>query len=588
MKHVVYFLLMVGIGSASLLQAQNTKTIVDLHTNAKFSYTEKYIELKNSPFNFFDELGVQYPVIDGNEKVNRLLYHQLVNYLQTDSFKLEFLQKANLAARLNMHRDLNRYDYGVNTVNNYENFLPLIKDADYRLSFLYDNLLSVQLSYRYDLGEALGDDFRLEKQFFISVRDGKLYTLEQLLATDKRAAFRNLVGKKLKESLAEAKQVEEEEPVQAEEGTYEEEGDDLREEAKTEVVINELQLEINPFSSYVNVADLSVNSLLSRGRGLQLRFSIQELKPYIHLSGPLRNLVLYSKLYTTPLRGFNPEQTLMASSWQSQFNMPFRASFLNRAPAPGIKTVARRVSYGKQTEGALQSIITFDRDGKPLREDMYDSGREKPTYSHVYEYNTQGLLAKITSYSYDKLSETSSYIYDSFGNLVKRTKTEKNGRRDLSNYYYDGYIVYEEMMNDEQQDNHLRAYHLNSYGKLYCIVDVGSECYGTLLFDKDKPMASFNPQHPTLDNVIYAYDTNGKLLTVQRDNGRHLHEMIYDKQEVLQKVVYTESGTVKDMWEYWYNGQGLLEKERVRNGIYDYDYSRSNNQYIYTFEYAYY
>lgn len=585
------------------LKANDGKTIRDIVTGKKITYTYKYVDLKNNRFNLFDEISIDYPIIEGYPKVNDKLYYYCVKYLETDSFKLELLQRAKLASSILLSRKGSKGNYSLYIYNNYDKFLPVLTDVDFEVKFLFDNILGIQIKYKYKIGNSslsLDENFYMQRMFYFSLADSKMYTSEKLFAAGKMNALSADLKKKgqvifqtykkaIEEELEEDAGEDDEDEDEDEEGGRKK-GGDKRTAAKTDTgfVINEFEIELNPFGLNFNIPEFSLNSAFCMGVPLQVHYTIQEIQAYIDPKGPLRFLLNYNKQFVTTLKNVNIFRETHRD-WRIPLNLQFDNTYYVTAPAMGVKSITQSIGYKALTDSGCQKqkMREFDKDGKLVKESFYNSGNSEVSSSRLFEYNRQNLLSKVTDHSKNKKDHIMQFSYDAGNNLVERSEISSDGTKVTSRYYYDektAYEVTEDVLGAEKEN--IREYQLNEYGKIVCQTNFGEDCSYEILYSKDKELGSHGKRRPNLDNNIYCYSASSKLLTYQHDNGRHLYELKYDATDKITEMIHMDSRQITETWRYIYSSNGLLLNFIIDNGLYYYD--NKSGIYRYKLDYEYY
>lgn len=93
--------------------------------------------------------------------------------------------------------------------------------------------------------------------------------------------------------------------------------------------------------------------------------------------------------------------------------------------------------------GDLATDSEFDENGNMVTQTNYADG-EKPYFVSNYEYNDNNQVIKQTYYNNDKLSGTTVYEYDEFGNLLKIKSIDPLGKETVSREYVYKYFPVEE------------------------------------------------------------------------------------------------------------------------------------------------
>jgi len=575
------------------------RTIKDVQNGNKLIYEQRYYELKNNRFNLFNEVDIDYPVLKGYQKANEKIYYHFITYLGSDSFKLDLLQRSKLATSIFLNRKTNRYSHSQYTYNNYEKFLPMLTDVNYEMVFLYDNLLAIRISYKYKLGDAsrsFDEEFRMEKMLFVSLSDSKVYTLSQLFTLEKAGSLSSMLEKKARTVYSSNKKaIDEEMDEEDEDGEDDEEEDEEgnKPEKKktpqnpkdTAFDLDELNFSLSPFGTTFTIPPFSLNSSFCGGASLQLNFTVKELKPYIHPKGPLQKVINYQVQFATNLKNCNLYRE-NRSDWQTGYNLQRDNNYFLTAPVKGIRTITQSISYKNQPDSSAekQRLREFDRDGHLVKEVYFNSGAEYMT--HSFEYNKQGLLSKIVTNEKNKKGRATLFTYDANNNLSEKEETAANGNKTLVKYFYDGNTAYEITEDGLDQDERIREYHLNEYGKIVSQCNFGEEAGYEILYDKEMRLGVYTKKRPNLDNSIFCYSATGKLLTYQHDNGRHLYELIYDPSDKVTEVIHMDSRQIKDIWKYSYDKNGLLINFIIYNNVYN--YSNMDNLYRYKLDYTFY
>lgn len=587
------FLMLAGFTA----QAGDEMTYTDFYTNSKITYVTKYKELKNNPFNLFEEISVNYPVISGYPKANNRLYYYCVPYLESDSFKLELLQRSKIASGIFLDNHVN--DYSRYMQNNHTNLLPTITDVDFRLQFLFDGVLAINFAYTYSLGtggEQLDETFVMEKQLFVRLSDGQVSKPADIISLNKRSAFKSDIEKRIADFAKEHP------PATGNTGYGEngEEGDDdgsypyntgqPPRSGNPPVELNDLVLTISPYGVIVHIPAYSVNSTGCYGLPADFDIATAEFKSYLDAVSPLKNYLKYSKTFSTPLHGVNLFRQTRYTGWTAAFNPQHDNDIFAKAPA-GVKSVSQYIRYKNQSDTAakLQRIRLYDKAGRLTEEQYYNNDKGPMSGNITFEYNTDGLLVKITN-NMDRNDKTGYqwFTYDAAANLTEWKEKDNEGITVTHRYKYENLTATEIMESSEPDDDaeKIRVYSLTPGGKIISSWNFGEEQQWKNHYDGERLLGSGSIKRPTLDNTIYCYNTAGKLLTVQSDNGRHLYEFNYNSKGELGNVTYMDSRQLKGRWIYEYNSKGQRTACTMSSDMYG--YNSSGNFYRYLFEYAYY
>lgn len=584
------FLLLAGF----TLRAGDETTYTDFYTNNKITYVTKYKELKNNPFNLFDEISVNYPVISGYPKANDKLYYYCVPYMETDSFKLELLQRSKIAAGIFLANHANDYSRYMN--NNHTNLLPTITDVDFRLLFLFDGVLAINITYTYSLGasgEQLDESFVMEKQLFIRLSDGQVNKPADVIALNKRSAFKSDIEKRVIAFALQQPATMQGDDDNGNDGDddngYYSSGQPPRSETPP-IELNDLVLTISPYGAIVHIPAYSVNSSACFGLAADLSYTTAELKSFLDAVSPLKNYLKYNKTFSTTLQGVNLFRETHYTGWSATYNPQHDNNIFAKAPA-GVKSVSHYIRYKNQSDTAaeLQRIRLYDKAGRLTEEQYYNNGNGKMNGNKTFEYNTDGLLVKITDNA-DRNDKTAYqwFTYDAATNLTEWKEKDSDGITITHRYKYENMTVTEITESSEPDDDaeKIRVYSLTPGGKIISSWNFGEAQQWKNHYDGERLLASGSIKRPTLDNTIYGYNTAGKLLTIQLDNGRHLTEFSYNTKGELTEVTHMDSRQLKGRWVYEYNSKGLRSACSMNNEMYG--YGSGGNFYRYLFVYTFY
>jgi hypothetical protein len=234
-----------------------------------------------------------------------------------------------------------------------------------------------------------------------------------------------------------------------------------------------------------------------------------------------------------------------------------------------------------------QRVLIFNAQGFLIEEDFYNDSKNVISGKTLYEYNEHKLLKTISRFNGLKNTSKMEMSYDVNHNLIKIVERDDDDGKKINNFFYLGNTIYETIEEGTADENsEIREYHVNDFGKLINFGEYGQDANYETIYNKQLPLGSFSYKRPTLDNSVCCYDDNGKLLTYQHDNGRHLYEFSYDINGKCKQVLHIEYRTLKDSWKYTYNEQGLMKTCEMLNGIYN--YNETNNIYNYKFDYSFY
>lgn len=588
---ITLLLLLAGL----TVQAGDETSYTDFYSNSKITYVTKYKELKNNPFNLFDEISVNYPVINGYTKANNRLYYYCVPYLETDSFKLELLQRSKIASGIFLAGHPN--DHSRYMENNYQNTLPIITDVDFRIVFLFDGVLAINFTYTYGIGasgERLDETFVMEKQLFIRLSDGQVNKPADLIALNKRNAFKSELEKRIVAFALEHPQTmdgdDDSENGDDDDDSYSYNYGQPPRNEKPPVELNDLVLTISPFGAIVHIPAYSVNSSSCNGYPADFTFSTAEFKSYLDAVSPIKNYLKYDKTFNTPLQGVNLFRQTHYSGWNAAYNPQHDNNIFAKAPA-GVKSVSQYIRYKNQSDTAakLQRIRLYDKAGRLTEEQYYNNDKGPMSGNKTFEYNTSGLLVKITDNA-DRNDKTAYhwFTYDAAANLTEWKEKNSDGVTETHRYKYENLTVTEITESSEPDDDaeKIRVYSLTAAGKIRSSWNFGEEQQWVSHYDGERILATGSIKRPTLDNTIYCYNTAGKLLTIQSDNSRHLTEFSYNTKGELTEVTNMDSRQLKSRWVYEYNSKGQRSACTINSDMYG--YGSGGNFYRYLYEYGYY
>lgn len=189
--------------------------------------------------------------------------------------------------------------------------------------------------------------------------------------------------------------------------------------------------------------------------------------------------------------------------------------------------------------------------------------------SHVFSYNSKGLLIKDDYKALKSYTETKSYSYDSKGNIVKNTYKNSYGVTDSEYYYYnDNGYVSKLVKKSSEGVSQTTTYKYNSDNRLI------------------KTSIAYSGQS-NKSTYTYSYNTSGTLKSRFCNNQNYYSstdKYYYNKYNVLVKIEHYIDGQLNSSSEYEYYSNSKLKtrteyvnKKLVRTQTYSYD---SNNNLI--------
>jgi len=594
----------------SPIMANDDRTVTDLYTQKKVVYKTVYTEIKKSSFNLFEPIDLNYPQLRENNginninEINRKLQQYCESVIKTDSFKLEFSEHAKHAIEVSIKNLERRSYYSIDRHNSYENFLPEISDIDFSFSFLFDDLLKLNVEYVYHLGSGKYDEntYSYTKSYYISLKNGRTYHSNSLFNESKISQLENYLKSKanvLYKSISLAEKSEDQNLEEGSEGEgYEGEEYDGDEEAPyaepkisesdMPLRLNNLDFQITPLYVSFRIQDYSPCTSNFKGQGIYLYLDINEITPFMNLSGPLKAMSHFEKKYTTNRTNANIYKELH-SFWQPMDNFLQDTPFIHGQK--GVKSIVYFVTNEHNNSKNIPSPRMsfkefFNTKGLLEKKEIYSEGLVYHRINYFYDTNDRLVRQEDLKPDSDK-SDISDFIYDKKGNLIRHTQKDEYNKITETVYYYRGDTVFEDYREKSAPfERRISIYAINKYGKIITSYTWGEELQFINIYDRDKKMATVNSRYPKLYNTLFCYSTDGRLLTYEYDNDRKLYEFIYNTENKLTRIENIQGQRVVARSEYYYGENGLPVKITRCEGIYNYyDF---NNKHHYTLEYEFY
>ncbi len=164
--------------------AQDNYVINDLLNDKTYTYTTKYMVLKNSKWNFYREIDIEYPVINGlpdsviTKKINKRFKQILIEQIESDSFKIKLFH--DLKKRLDTYFTNNGYikdRLGIYRDNEFK-FTPDILEIEFRFLSCYKSVVAFAAIFRYKSqfqDYVLEEDLNYFEVYYFNLRNGKEY-----------------------------------------------------------------------------------------------------------------------------------------------------------------------------------------------------------------------------------------------------------------------------------------------------------------------------------------------------------------------------------------------------------------------------
>ncbi|GAL86031.1 hypothetical protein MYP_3260 [Sporocytophaga myxococcoides] len=593
----------------SPIMANDDRTVTDLYNHKKVAYKTVYTEIKNSSFNLFEPIDLTYPQlrekngINNINVINRKLQQYCESVIKTDSFKFEFQEHAKLTF-INSIKNLERRShYSIDLHDYYENFLPEINDINFSFSFLFDDLLKLNVEYVYHLGSGKFDEntYSYTKSYYISLKNGKTYLSNSLFDESKISQLENYLKTKANILYKSISLDEKSESQNSEEGyeeeRYEEEGYEEEEEGSyvepevpesdMPLLLSNLDFQITPLYVSFRIPDDSPYTSNFKGQGVFLYLDINELTPFINLSGPLKAIGYFEKKYTTNRTNANIYKE-QHSFWQPMDNYIQDTPFIHGPK--GVKSITYFVTHEHNnsknvSSPRMSSKKIFNTRGLLEKKESYSEGMVYYIINYFYDTNDRLVRQENLNLSSEK-SDISDFIYDKKGNLIMHTHKDEYNMITEKVYYYRGDTVFEDCRDKNAPfERRINIYTINKYGKIITSYTWGEESQFFDIYDRDKKMATVNSRYPKLYNTLFCYSTDGRLLTYEYDHDRKLYEFIYSADNKLTKIEHIQGQRVVERSEYSYGENGLPVKITRCEGIYNYYDFNNKNHYILEYEF---
>lgn len=606
MKTKIYFLcyllLLFHCGILFSLSAQDKYLITDMLNNQTYNYSTKYIELKNSKWNFYNEIDLEYPVLTDlvdsivQKKLNIRLKQILVDQIETDSFRINLF--------LNLKQSLSTYFTIYNKVKdqlgiywaNESKFTPDIKGVDFMFLSCFKSTVTFVAVFRYGTQYQqyiLDEDLNYFQVYYFNLVNGKEYhpndVFKKLSEKEISSIIENAVQNNIKTI-----------DIKLEENESDFYNDIENPSAQKEKKLVNFSLTKNgfpylkAFSMAYYIPAWSPCTQNIYGLDAEVRLTFDEIRKHLNPQGPFASLIKYSLVDSTWLKNQNNPLFISQS-----YNFTPQFSVYDECPyviTEKLKTITiKRLTKVKNDEGNwedkgfLIKQLEYLQNGYIKEIRNYESdGRIYNTQAFNFDYMNN--LIKKSTFKNGKLEESDDFTYDINGNLISQCKTDEDKVPQKTFYYYSNNFILEEHYGyygyNGRIENNYRKKIINNSGlvtnSLFITITYHSSTYEIEnKFDiNGRLLLSYNKNNqPSTSH--YVYDKNGNLMTYEYDNGRLMYEYKYDENNRLIRETRYDSKRIISVKKAEYNTEDRIVKIEVSD-------SNNNSEtqvYLITYEY---
>ncbi|MEZ4804342.1 MAG: hypothetical protein R2852_02325 [Bacteroidia bacterium] len=567
----------------NLYADKGDKYVFDIRNNSFVEYDYKYEEINNSKLNFNDEVSIHYPYLTSLEdsvvrkKINASIY-QLV-HVDIAGSPIWSAIKLDHDAKLKVYTENNpdfNDDFGYYR-NNEIKYSVVMERVDGTIVSVYNNVLVFELSYEYFSqyeSQKIDDNFSYKLHKYYDLNTGKEFSNNDLFLSTKLSELNTFIENKVKQhfelyskSSLKPKDYDE---YESEESFYSNLPVKRKPREQKLVQFNAVKdahWEYLAFSISMQIDDWSPCMYNYYGKGLRLRFTFDELKPYVNPNGPFAG-ILTAPSYPLNIRTDMHRLDFLHSNFQFfEYNFPDQLNGMekyNLKCSAGIKSMQvfhkeriRNDSFRQRkikelkfnSNGYLESIEIY----------QYDKLKEK----HIITYDELNRVSKTTGFEGGQIVQGNQYTYDVNGNLLSEKKLEDNGSfTEIFYLYLDSFCYIEQIHSDDEKwnlklekyagDLKIEVINISSYNNAYRYK------YGKanqILY------SNTNGESP-LRGSYYVYDTleNKRLISYSYDNGRYYKFFTYNANGQLVNSQYFGNNSLSQEKQIEYGEQNLMEK----------------------------
>ena len=568
MKKVIFlFLVLLNVGNNAY--ADETQQCMDFITGKVLDYTDGHFELKDSKYNFYDDISIRYPQfkLPANKavesKTNKRIKEIFIDQISTEQFKIGLYADMETRLKTLYQSQRVRSDYYGDKYDKRLKLNPEIEHVHYSFLNYSGNTITMlaQFSYKVKTGEnSYYKEFTYNQVYYFDLNNGKEYHPEDVFKKSSKAVVSKLITEKLRGiSFKKTSDRDVDEGYNSDnyndatEGEMYEETDDG--EVIAEKKADDLEI-VNDGFPYFKGYTLAF-CITSFNRGLkqfksteiEIRFTLDEIKPYINSDGPYAHLLtmkephqgkhhnLNAPLFIRPGDFFGFDFTLnyyrsdyASSLFESEMplhcpdksivEMKFYSLDKNKKDTTVTKMIFKKMRYNEN--GLLTEV------------DLYDYSF-RPSAKYLFEYNALGsLVAYTSSNAAQKIENKIKLQYDENNNLISITELDSAAKiiKGTYCYYTDSFCLKEaynlgsfnsyitiSRMDIDAQSRPAAWYRMveNNFMPIYCHYDENGNILS--IYSKNENFKEYN-SHTYINN---------RLVAEERDFDRHITSYTYDK-----------------------------------------------------------
>ena len=536
----------------SHIMANNSGIIYDCLNKKHFRYKSLYFELKNSKINFYDELTFHIPVIEElkdsllQKKLNRRFKHLLKDQVNSDSFKTLINTHCMASVKAYIKNEVN--DYLGEFRENLNRFTPELQDIKFRFLSYFNDIVVFQAIFQY---KAQYQRLKIEnleyiQTYYFSFKTGQEYPKESVLNTSKTKEINLFIEQKAKLFFDKYKLIAI--PDNDNENYYHQsylESKQKKPELSEFTVTDNgfIYPKVFSFAYYISSEESCLKNV--DGNDLELRLSLDEIKPFLNPNGPYGFLMSY-QLEQSPKKIAFQKPRYLNELKQNYFINPITIAFDNEIPLqlkPGIRKVVLSSRYAYQDSFTKNQDFEYNEKGYLVTKNTYIG--QKISNQLALSYNEKNQIVKQMNFENKRLLEATDYTYDKQGNLVQ-VDFSQDLEFDYSEYLFNignQCFIEKYTLSDGKIDN-------QCIRKSY--TDSG------ILLDYMINNSEYNSSN------YYTYDSSKRLIAVQSNV-----KIEYPYTGRYRFFTYNQAGqlisseTEDDITYYTYNAQNQLIKEML-------------------------
>lgn len=527
-------------------------------TQKTISYHTISLDERLNSLNPFEDIDLSVPVIQNNKAVNESIKAFMKNILLDENYKKRFKDHAqqaiaNFVNNSENSRTFSEYDRSTIIAQS-----VVLESLDSRLLYFYNNLICIQLESDYTINKQYNQFSQgavMYQTIYVDVNTGKIMSLIDLCPKKLQPEFINILTRErnrivplinAQTEAREKEEADEDREYEEENGSDEEYDDgydqpkkpspkDIEEKLKkTKINLSDLIFDVNALNFFIK--ENASNTLYTKGNPYVLFIKEDSLNYYLPWTVNKNKGQFNVKADAKKIN----KKLLMYEQDYNFLNDQLKPAFESIKNKKTVTVYYRQKSLTDTTFKILQRInYTSDNKIAEISSD-YNAENKDPNRIKKYFYE-KGSLAKIEIQKDKEKTDYARYTYDKNGFLIKYASTSDNDRRE---HYY----RYSDLSVSD------------------CSIDEGgNDCY-TILFDTTGNIISHSRKEETpryinvysngllmaTGDMLYSYNSDRQLESVERDRGRYYTKYYYDtKKRLAMHVGYDgKQMSLKEVYGY--------------------------------------